>query len=395
MSARAGTARRPFQMKRARTLGMAVALLVGLQLALPAAGHAQLPPLPPVPSLVPLFPSPSGSPSPSPSASRKPPQGSSEKNANDQTKPGKKGAQPTTPPFRLSGPMNDLELVAILSQLTKLGVPLQRVLITGMGRFPVAGLSYWSDDWHAYRCCPSPHLHEGLDLFAERGTPLRSVANGTITRMSYAPTSAGRTAYVTTKDGTYYCYFHLDSYPKGLHVGQRVSVGDVVGYAGNTGNATGGPVHLHFEIHPGGGGAAPPKPFVDRWLSEAIKAAHALVARKADELAMAERVDFRLRRSLDLAGQAGEMDASAERLLFVAGLQPGVSSLAVARSSLDEMAWQINWADLTDAELAELAGQVATVATDSGTLALAPWGPFGPTLVRSDQVYGSSEQAGD
>ncbi len=60
----------------------------------------------------------------------------------------------------------------------------------------------------------------------------------------------------------------------------------------------------------------------------------------------------------------------------------------MARSSLDEMAWQINWADLTDVELADLAGQVATVATDSGTFALAPWGPFGPTLMRSDQVYG-------
>ena len=42
----------------------------------------------------------------------------------------------------------------------------------GMGQFPVAGQADWEDDWHDPRFGPPFHLHQGTDIFAERGTPV-------------------------------------------------------------------------------------------------------------------------------------------------------------------------------------------------------------------------------
>jgi murein DD-endopeptidase MepM/ murein hydrolase activator NlpD len=374
-------------MKNTRRIAVVAALLGAINFALPSVGNA-LPPIP-IPS---LFPSPSPTPTTqqpggTPSPTQSPGGDDGEAGKGDHaTEDGK------TPPFRISSPKNTAGLVSILSQLTRLGIPLKRALISGMGRLPVAGLAYWSDDWHAPRCCPEAHLHQGLDIFAPKNAPALAVAVGRVTRIVNGPVS-GKAVYLTDAHGTYYFYGHLNGYAKDLQVGQEVRVGELIGYVGNTGNALGTPAHIHFEIHPGGGSAVPPKPYLDRWLAAALKDARAMIARRADELAMAERVEFRLRRSFDLAGEGGMLDASAQRFLFLTGLQPAVSSLEMARQTLGQMAWEIDWADLADAELAQLARQVDALQTEAGALAVSPWGPFGPSLLQSEQVYGAP--AGD
>jgi hypothetical protein len=152
--------------------------------------------------------------------------------------------------------------------LTDQGLSVEEAAIVGMGQFPVAGEAYWSDDWLQPRFTPEFHFHMGTDIFAARGTPVRSPVEGVFEDGSGG--AGGLAANIHAPDGTYYYMAHLDGFPDDLSSGSAVKQGQVVGFVGSSGNAEGGSPHLHFEVHPGGGGAVNPKPIVDRWLAEAI-----------------------------------------------------------------------------------------------------------------------------
>lgn len=128
------------------------------------------------------------------------------------------------------------------------------------GRYacPVAQPRSFTDTWGAPRS--GGRRHRGTDILAPYGTPVLAVTDGVVNIKGYG-SSAGNWLIFRGADGTDYWYMHLQSFTVGN--GARVSAGTQIGTNGDTGNARGTP-HVHFEQHPGGGGAVNPYPFLRR-----------------------------------------------------------------------------------------------------------------------------------
>ena len=102
---------------------------------------------------------------------------------------------------------------------------------------------------------PGGRTHQGIDLMAPLGTPIYAAQPGRFVEDSNS--LGGISALVFATNGDYTYYAHLSSYA-GVGSGTTVGAGTMIGHVGNTGDAAGGPYHLHFEYHPGGGGAVDP-----------------------------------------------------------------------------------------------------------------------------------------
>lgn len=110
---------------------------------------------------------------------------------------------------------------------------------------PVDGAAVHST-WHAPR--PGGRRHEGIDLFARRGTPVRSATRGVVWKVGQD--ALGGNVVTVLGDGpAFYYYAHLDGFAVGLRRGDRVAVGTPLGQVGNTGNARTTPPHLHFGVY--------------------------------------------------------------------------------------------------------------------------------------------------
>ncbi len=118
---------------------------------------------------------------------------------------------------------------------------------------PMNGSAY-GDSWGAPRS--GGRSHEGVDMLAPMGTPIYAVVSGVVNFKQNR--LGGNAASLVGDNGNRYYYAHLSSYEG---ASRRVTQGEVIGYNGDTGNATGTP-HLHFEVHPGGGLAVNPTPSV-------------------------------------------------------------------------------------------------------------------------------------
>ena len=129
-----------------------------------------------------------------------------------------------------------------------------------LDRFPVQGQCFFGDTWHAAR--GGGRLHEGVDIIAPEGNLLYAVTDGHIAKQywDYPGALAGNGLRLARNDGTYFTYLHMSSFAPGIDVGTKVTAGDVIGFVGNTGSSA--TPHLHFEVHPGGGAAVNPYPYV-------------------------------------------------------------------------------------------------------------------------------------
>jgi Peptidase family M23 len=139
--------------------------------------------------------------------------------------------------------------------------------------FPVVGDVQYVDDFGAPR---AGGPHQGNDLVAAKRSPAVAAEAG---RVKYwtSSASAGCMLYLYGKSGTMYEYIHLNNDltarndNRGKCVrgtaytvknGARVVAGQQIGYVGDSGDADGGHAHLHFEVHPGGGKATDPYPYL-------------------------------------------------------------------------------------------------------------------------------------
>jgi peptidoglycan LD-endopeptidase LytH len=120
--------------------------------------------------------------------------------------------------------------------------PDQRLLM------PVDGIrvSEITDTWGTPR--GGGLVHEGQDIFAKAGTPVRSATDGLIWMIGESE-RGGNWVYVLGSGGRRYYYAHMDSVAPGLKEGQRVTPQTVLGRVGTSGNAETTPAHLHFGMY--------------------------------------------------------------------------------------------------------------------------------------------------
>jgi murein DD-endopeptidase MepM/ murein hydrolase activator NlpD len=94
------------------------------------------------------------------------------------------------------------------------------------------------------------HFHQGIDLVAPYGTPVRASGDGTVVYIGWNYADGADPAWIVIvahSDSMQTWYAHLQArYPGGLHAGSVVKQGQLIGYEGNTGHSTG--AHLHWAV---------------------------------------------------------------------------------------------------------------------------------------------------
>ncbi|MFN2526308.1 MAG: M23 family metallopeptidase [Actinomycetota bacterium] len=179
-------------------------------------------------------------------------------------------------------------LVALLVPPSAAGGParyLDAVAVAGKA-FPVARSNWYSvinfgDDWHAPRMrlidgrWRQVGVHEGNDIFAEPGTPVRAVVGGIVERVGWTFYSGWRVG-IRDGEGNYWFYAHLAAFASGIAEGIPVTAGEHLGHVGNTGygsdpgHANEFTYHLHIGIQRPDGRWINPYPLMKRLYAAAV-----------------------------------------------------------------------------------------------------------------------------
>lgn len=120
--------------------------------------------------------------------------------------------------------------------------------------------------------------HEGTDIMCDKEVPVLSVCDGVVEQVGWLELGGWRVG-IRGNDGIYYYYAHLSRYEGIPNKGDKVSKGQVIGYAGDTGYGDIGttgqfPPHLHFGMYEGKGGkmrAFNPYPILVAWEKQTLK----------------------------------------------------------------------------------------------------------------------------
>lgn len=142
------------------------------------------------------------------------------------------------------------------------------------GVFPLAQETYepYGDSYGQGRSFSTDgknRSHEGIDIMTAKWVPVFSAMNGTIVKYGWN-TLGGYRITIKAKNGVTFYYAHLMDYPPGLKKGQRVSKGQLIGFAGDTGYGKKGThgkfaPHLHFGMYSPNGKAINPHPYLIWW----------------------------------------------------------------------------------------------------------------------------------
>ena len=121
-------------------------------------------------------------------------------------------------------------------------------------------MSHFYDDWGEVRG-NGKRVHEGIDIRAQKGSPIVAIADGRVNTISYSE-SSGYYIAIDHQNGWLSLYVHLDddingndnlggrntAFADDIYLGGEVIAGQTIGYVGDSGNADGTVPHVHFEV---------------------------------------------------------------------------------------------------------------------------------------------------
>jgi hypothetical protein len=203
--------------------------------------------------------------------------------------------------------------------------------------FPVDGTSTYTDTFGACRSGCS-RAHAGIDIMTAKLTPLVAAADATVTALKGTATPDGSEGnYLILEDGAgwEYWYIHLNNdspgtddganppdwvFGPGIGPGASVTAGQVVAYAGDSGNAEAGSSHLHFEIHKPDGSVINPYRSLQAAEQGSEPSPQYVTSPEHEHFVRALSVDFLDRPATDaeVADHAGAMARGASRSSVVA-----------------------------------------------------------------------------
>ncbi len=148
--------------------------------------------------------------------------------------------------------------------------------------------------------------HIGNDIMGVKGTPIVSPTAAVVLRTGVG-SGEGIYVYTANPGGETFVYMHLDTLGEGIASGTVLEKGSLIGYVGNTGNASGGAAHLHFEIHDSNGTPIDPYPRTTSTLSlqEKIQYLSKILTQTSDANALAQLLVVNFRSTFTQATAAG------------------------------------------------------------------------------------------